>query len=151
MPPTPVASREDTAAGLLMVLGPLQRMLRKRAREDWPLEPLATALVELLRAVRSRTGISVGEAAAELRIAPNTASTLANGLVAAGLVNRETDPHDRRSVRLVVTPAAERRMAAWNDRRQQVLDAALGRLEPGERAALRAAIGPLHRLLESLE
>ena len=151
MPPTPVASREDTAAGLLTVLGPLQRMLRKRAREDWPLEPLATAQVELLRAVRSRTGISVGEAAAELRIAPNTASTLANGLVAAGLVNRETDPHDRRSVRLVVTPAAERRMAAWNDRRQQVLDAALGRLEPGERAALKAAIGPLHRLLESLE
>ena len=54
-------------------------------------------------------------------------------------------------MRLVVTPAAERRMAAWNDRRQQVLDAALGRLEPGERAALEAAIGPLHSLLESLE
>ena len=144
MPRTPVASRKDTAAGLLTVLGPLQRMLRKRAREDWPLEPLATAQVELLRAVRNRKGITVGEAAAVLRIAPNTASTpLANGLVAAGLVNRETDPHDRRSVRLVVTPAAERRMAAWNDRRQQVLDAALGRLEPGERAALEAAIGPL--------
>jgi len=150
MPPAPISADTDTAAGLLAVIGPLQRTLRKRAREDWPLEPLATAQVELLRAVRGRTGISVGEAAAELRIAPNTASTLANQLVAAGLVRREPDPRDRRSVRLVITPAAERRMAAWHDRRQQVLEAALGRLDPGERAALEAAVGPLHRLLGRL-
>ena len=150
MPPASISADKDTAAGLLAVIGPLQRTLRKRAREDWPLEPLATAQVELLRAVRGRTGISVGEAAAELRIAPNTASTLANQLVAAGLVRREPDPRDRRSVRLVITPAAERRMAAWHDRRQQVLEAALGRLDPGERAALEAAVGPLHGLLERL-
>jgi DNA-binding MarR family transcriptional regulator len=150
MASTPVPAATATGAGLLAVIGPLQRTLRKRAREDWPLEPLATAQVELLRAVRSRTGISVGEAAAELRIAPNTASTLANQLVAAGLVRREADSRDRRSVRLMITPAAERRMAAWHDRRQQVLEAALHRLDPGERAALEAAIGPLHRLLESL-
>ena len=150
MPPAPISVDNDTAAGLLAVIGPLQRTLRKRAREDWPLEPLATAQVELLRAVRGRTGISVGEAATELRIAPNTASTLAKQLVAAGLVRREPDPRDRRSVRLVITPAAERRMAAWHDRRQQVLEAALGRLDPGERAALEAAVGPLHRLLGRL-
>ncbi len=141
----------DTAAGLIGVLGPLQRSLRKRAREDWPLEPLATAQVELLRTIRHRPGISIGEAAAELRIAPNTASTLANQLVAAGLVTRAADPRDRRSVRLSVTPAAARRMAAWNDRRHQVLDAALARLDPGERAALAAAVGPLNQLLGSLE
>src|SRR5690242_21654337 len=100
---------DETASGLLAVVGPLQRVLRKRAREDWPLEPLATAQVDLLRAVRLRSGITVGEAAAELRIAPNTASTLAQQLVAAGLVAREPDPADRRAVRLVLTPAAERR------------------------------------------
>jgi DNA-binding MarR family transcriptional regulator len=148
MPQTTV---DDTAAELIGVLGPLQRTLRKRAREDWPLEPLATAQVDLLRTVRRRSGISVGEAAAELRVAPNTASTLANQLVAAGLVRREPDPHDRRTVRLVLTPAAERRVAAWHDRRQQVLDAALTRLAPTERAAVAAAVGPLQQLLESLE
>jgi len=142
---------DDTAAALVGVLGPLHRTLRKRAREDWPLEPLATAQVELLRTVRRRAGISVGEAAAELRIAPNTASTLANQLVAAGLVRREPDARDRRTVRLAVTDAAEQRMAAWNDRRHQVLDAALGRLGQPERDALRAAVGPLERLLEVLE
>jgi DNA-binding MarR family transcriptional regulator len=148
--PAPPAT-DDTAAGLVGVLGPLQRTLRKRAREDWPLEPLATAQVELLRTVRRHHGITVGEAAAELRIAPNTASTLANQLVTAGLVRREADARDRRTVRLTVTDAADRRMAAWNDRRHQVLDAALARLGRDEREALRRAVGPLERLLEALE
>ncbi len=142
---------DETASDLLAVLGPLQRVLRKRAREDWPLEPLATAQVDLLRAVRLRCGITVGEVAAELRIAPNTASTLTRQLVAAGLVAREPHPDDRRAVRLVLTPAAERRMAAWHDRRQQLLDGALERLSPADRAAVAAAVGPLQELLEALE
>jgi DNA-binding MarR family transcriptional regulator len=149
-PKTAPTTLEGTATSLLDVIGPLQRTLRKRAREDWPLEPLATAQLELLRAVRARAGISVGEAAAELRIAPNTASTLANQLVTAGLISREPDPRDRRSVRLVTTPKAERRMAAWNDRRQQVLEAALLRLQPDERAALADALPSLRSLLGSL-
>jgi DNA-binding MarR family transcriptional regulator len=149
--PRNTATIGDTASGLLAVLGPLQRVLRKRAREDWPLEPLATAQVDLLRAVRLRSGITIGEAAAELHIAPNTASTLAQQLVTAGLVAREPDPDDRRAVRLVLTPAAERRMAAWHDRRQGVLDSALQRLSPGDRAAVEAAVAPLRELLGALE
>ncbi|HEX5558559.1 MAG TPA: MarR family transcriptional regulator [Gaiellales bacterium] len=149
--PRSTATIEDAASGLLAVVGPMQRVLRRRAREDWPLEPLATAQVDLLRAVRLRSGITVGEAAAELHIAPNTASTLAHQLVAAGLLTRERHPDDRRAVRLVLTPAAERRMAAWHDRRQQVLDGALHRLSPADRAAVAAAVGPLRQLLEALE
>jgi DNA-binding MarR family transcriptional regulator len=146
----PPATLEGTATALLEVIGPLRRTLRKRAREDWPLEPLATAQVELLRAVHAHAGISVGEAAAELRIAPNTASTLAQQLVTAGLISREPDPRDGRAVRLVTTPGAERRMAAWNDRRQQVLEAALRRLDPDELAALTAALPSLRSLLGGL-
>jgi DNA-binding MarR family transcriptional regulator len=149
--PRSTATIEEAASGLLAVVGPMQRVLRRRAREDWPLEPLATAQVDLLRAVRLRSGITVGEAAAELHIAPNTASTLAHQLVAAGLLTRERHPDDRRAVRLVLTPAAERRMAAWHDRRQQVLDGALHRLSPADRAAVAAAVGPLRELLEALE
>jgi hypothetical protein len=41
-------------------------------------------------------------------------------------------------------------MAAWNDRRQQVLEAALLRLGPDEHAALAAALPSLRSLLGSL-
>jgi DNA-binding MarR family transcriptional regulator len=139
------------AAGLLDIVGPWHRLLRRRVREDWPLEPLPTAQVDLLRAVKLRPGLSVGEAAAELRIAPNTASTLGNQLVAAGLLAREPDARDRRTIRLRLTPAAEARIAAWRDRRHQVLESALATVDDGDRRLIEAALPALRRLGEALE
>ena len=151
--PTRVAT--DAAATisgpLWEAIGPLQRVLRKRAREDWPAEPLATAQVDMLRIVRMRPQISVGEAATELRIAPNTASTLAGQLAAAGLLVRETDARDRRCVRLALTQAAEERIGAWRDRRRQLLAGALEQLDDRELDALEAALPALRHLLGELE
>jgi DNA-binding MarR family transcriptional regulator len=120
-------------------------------REDWPLEPLPTAQIDLLRAVASRPGLTVGEVAFELRIAPNTASTLVNQLVAAGLVVRSQDEVDRRSIRLALTAAAEARISAWHDRRQELLHQALDRLNADERAAIAGAMPALRRLRETLD
>ena len=148
-------SRRPRAAGLasdlLTVVGPLQRLLRRRVREDWPLEPLPTAQIDMLRAVKSRPGLTVGEAAFELRIAPNTASTLVNQLVAAGLIVRRQDEVDRRSIRLALTAAAEARISAWHDRRHELLHQALDRLNAEERAAIAAAMPALRRLRETLD
>jgi DNA-binding MarR family transcriptional regulator len=139
------------ASDLLTVVGPLQRLLRRRVREDWPLEPLPTAQIDLLRAVASRPGLTVGEVAFELRIAPNTASTLVNQLVAAGLIVRRQDEVDRRSIRLALTAAAEARISAWHDRRQELLHQALDRLNADERAVIAAAMPALRRLREALD
>jgi DNA-binding MarR family transcriptional regulator len=141
----------DLAVDLVSVISPLQRALRRRVREDWPLEPLPTAQTELLRAVARHPGLSVGEAASELRIAPNTASTLANQLVAGGLIERTKDTTDRRSIRLAATPAAEARISAWRDRRQEVLADALLRIDVADRAAIAAAMPALRRLEATLE
>ena len=134
-------------ADLVAVIGPLHRALRRRVREDWPLEPLPSAQIELLRTVSVRPGLTVGEAAPELRIA----STLVNQLVAAGLIERAKDASDRRSIRLATTPAAEARMSAWHDRRQEVLGAALERIDEADRAAIAAAMPALRRLEATLE
>jgi DNA-binding MarR family transcriptional regulator len=139
------------SADLLDVATPLPRLLRRRVREDWPLEPLPGAQLSVLVAVRRRPGISVGDAAAELRVAHNTASTLVNRLVLAGLIERRPDARDRRTVRLELTPAAEDRMEAWRDRRRQVLEAALDALSDADRAAIGAALPALARLSEGLE
>jgi len=150
-----MSARQPRTAGLasdlLTVVGPLQRLLRRRVREDWPLEPLPTAQIDMLRAVKSRPGLTVGEAAFELRIAPNTASTLVNQLVAAGLIVRRQDEVDRRSIRLALTPAAEARISAWHDRRHELLHQALDRLNGDERAAIAAAMPALRRLRETLD
>jgi len=139
------------ASDLLTVVGPLQRLLRRRVREGWPLEPLPTAQIDLLRAVAARPAVTVGEVAFELRIAPNTASTLVNQLVAAGLMVRRQDEVDRRSIRLALTAAAEARISAWHDRRQELLHQALDRLNADERAAIAAAMPALRRLRETLD
>jgi DNA-binding MarR family transcriptional regulator len=150
MPPTP-SPGDLTAADVADLLGPLQRALRRRVREDWPLEPLPAAQVDLLRAVRMRPGATVGEIATELRVAPNTASTLVQRLVAAGLVEREADASDRRAMRLRLTPAAHARIDAWRARRQEVLDRALAGLRDADRDGLRAALPALRALLAELE
>jgi DNA-binding MarR family transcriptional regulator len=147
----PTNTTSTLSADLLDVAIPLPRLLRRRVREDWPLDPLPGAQLSVLVAVRRSPGISVGETAAELRVAHNTASTLVNRLVQSGMLERRPDARDRRTVRLHLTPAAENRMAAWRDRRRQVLEATLGTLSETDREAIAEALPALARLTERLE
>ena len=147
--PADVSSAE-LSIGLLGVIGPLRRMLRRRVRDDWPLEPLPAAQVELLRLVSEQPGVGVGEAAARLHLAANTVSTLVGQLGSAGLIERTSDPLDRRSARLVLTPAADARIAAWRERRAEAARRALEALSADDRARLHAALPALERLVEEL-
>jgi DNA-binding MarR family transcriptional regulator len=64
---------------------------------------------------------------------------------------RRQDEVDRRSIRLALTAAAEARISAWHDRRQELLHQALDRLTTDERAAIAAAMPALRRLRETLD
>ena len=64
--------------------------------------------------------MSVADAAHELRLAPNTVSTLVGKLTAAGLLDRGRSASDGRSVRLAVTDKARHRMASWRDLRAEI-------------------------------
>lgn len=142
---------ERIAAELLDLIGPLQRGLRRRTREGWTLAPLPAAQVDVLRVVVQRGSPTVGEVAAELRLAHNTTSTVVGRLAAAGLLERTADASDRRAVRLAATPAARDRIAAWRDHRQGVLGAAVFASDHTDRQALAAALPALRRLLERLQ
>jgi DNA-binding MarR family transcriptional regulator len=141
----------DLSAGLLAVIGPLRRALRRVGREGVPGFPLPTSQAELLRVVRLQPGIGVGEAAQQLGLAGNTVSTLVNQLVAAGFLARRRDPADGRVARLELTARADRRMALWRDQREQALGAALDELSARERETLERALPALHKILEVLE
>jgi DNA-binding MarR family transcriptional regulator len=141
----------ELSGGLLAVIGPLRRALRRAGRQAVPGYPLLSSQAELLRVVRVQPGIGVGEAAQQLGLAANTVSTLVNQLVAAGFLARRRDPADGRAARLELTARANRRLALWRDQREQALGAALEELNAAERETLERALPALHKLLEVLE
>lgn len=141
----------ELSAGLLTVIGPLRRALRRVGRRGLPEDPLPTSQAELLRVVRLQPGIGVGEAAQQLGVAANTVSTLVNQLVAAGFLARGRDPADGRAARLELTALARRRVAFWHDQREQALGTALEVLDAGEREALERALPALRKILDALE
>ena len=120
-------------------------------RSAWPGQPLPPAESELLRLAAARPGIGVADAARELRLAPNTVSTLVGRLTAAGLLERARAASDGRSVRLTVTAKAEARIAGWRDLRADLAGRALDRMTPADRQALAAAIPALLRFAAQLE
>jgi DNA-binding MarR family transcriptional regulator len=137
---------EGLADALSAQLNGVRRVLRRRLRAGLTVPPLPGSQVELLRLVESAPGIGVSAAAAQLRLAGNSVSTLVNQLTEAGLLRRERDPADRRSAQLFLTDAAAARLKAWRAARVSLLASALDALDEDERQALAAAVPALARL-----
>jgi DNA-binding MarR family transcriptional regulator len=138
------ATRE--AADLLAAVSAVRRTARQAVRKAWRDEPLPTAQSELLRLVAGRPGITVAEAARELRLAPNTVSTLVGRLAGQGLLGRERALGDARSVRLSVTRRARQRIADWRDLRADLTQQAMAGLTAQDRQHLADAGPALLRL-----
>ena len=98
---------DDDAEVLGELLVRVTRGQRRRWREalaPWDLSPHH---VRALRVVTDRSGTRLSELAEALRIAPRSATEVADALQARGLVERTSDPTDRRAV--VLTPTEEGR------------------------------------------
>jgi len=139
------------AAELLDVISAIRRVARREVRQVWQDEPLPPAQGELLRLAAGRPGITVADAARELRLAPNTVSTLVGKLTDAGLLDRRRSESDGRSVRLAVTARARHRLAGWRDLRAEIAGRTLDQMSGHDRRAILAAIPALLRFAEQLE
>jgi DNA-binding MarR family transcriptional regulator len=145
-----VVARTLLAENLMTRMAGLRRVVRRTVRASMPGEPLRGAQVEVLQTVESRPGIGVAAAARSVHMAGNSVSTLVNQLVAEGLLERQTDPDDRRAARLELTDAAKTRLLAWRQARTAVVARALDSLSEEDIRTLEAAIPALDRLLEAL-
>ncbi|MFE3195378.1 MarR family winged helix-turn-helix transcriptional regulator [Nocardia sp. NPDC059240] len=144
---------EDHAELLTLLFGSMGRLRRQVGRlagRSFDEPGLSGAQSEFLRLIGRRPGMSVKEAAAELGSAANSVSTLVTGLVGAGLVVREPDPHDRRTMRLSLTPDAQRIADATRRHRHAVVADALDELTETERAQLRNGLAAMTRLTDLL-
>jgi DNA-binding MarR family transcriptional regulator len=139
------------AAELLAAIGAVQRAARRVVRGSAYAGPLPPARSELLRLTARRPGISVAEAAQELRLAPNSVSTMVSKLAADGLLSRDRAAADGRSVRLTVTGKGAARIEQWRDIRTELAGRALERLPASDWRAIRAAVPALARLAEHME
>jgi DNA-binding MarR family transcriptional regulator len=139
------------AAELFTAISVIRRTARRTTRQVWAAEPLPPAQSELLRLAAARPGMTVADAAQELRLAPNTVSTLVGRLAEAGLLSREKSAHDGRTVQLAATDKARQRLAEFRDLRAELAGRAIERMSGADRQMLAAAAPTLLRLAERME
>ena len=141
----------DLAGRLFGVVGRFRRQLRRSTGGGFDRTGLTQSQAELLRLVGRRPDISVREAAAELGLAANTASTLVSRLSAENLLIRSVDSADRRVGRLRLTDAAQEVADRSRLARRAALAGALRTLDDNQIEDLTkglAVISELTRLLQ---
>lgn len=139
------------AAELFVAVSAVRRAARRGTRRRSWTEPLPPAQSELLRLAAQMPGLTVAQAARELRLAPNTVSTLIGKLTEQGLLERTQSTTDGRSVLLNITAKARNRLAEWRDLRAELGGPALASLSAEDQEVLAAAVPALLRLAEELE
>jgi DNA-binding MarR family transcriptional regulator len=113
-------------------------------------KPLPHGLVDILRVVETRPGITVAEVASRLSKQLSNVSVQLKELVDMGLVSRARDPRDKRYVELRLTPEARDIKARLEGAWAEALQTASSRLEPGDREQILECLPALQRLAQSL-
>jgi DNA-binding MarR family transcriptional regulator len=145
-----VETRTDLIAELFTVVGRFRRQLRRSTRKGFDAAGLTQSQAEMLRLVGRQPGISVREAAAELGLVPNTASTLVSKLSADGLLIRTVDPDDRRVGRLRLTEPAQRIADESRAARRAALSTVLDELDPAKLDSLERGLEVLAEMTRML-
>ncbi|TNC29651.1 MarR family winged helix-turn-helix transcriptional regulator [Amycolatopsis alkalitolerans] len=140
-----------TEAELADVVARLRRAMRRAARGADPGNPLSVAQLELLSSLADNPGAQPGQLARALRLAPNSVTTLVNGLRARDLVTRASGVGDRRTVRLTLTEAGEDMVRHWQATNAEILRTALAGLHPGWQHVLSAALPALRELIGAID
>ena len=148
--PVRAARLQKQADGLLTVMASIRRSGGLLARRPVELSSLTSSQLDLVRVILRRPGLSVNQAAEELRLAPNTVSTLVHQLTNQNMVIRRANPVDRRVAWLDLTPTMRRKVAAFRDRRLATLVAAMNRLPVDDQRRLTEAVTLLDHLAEQL-
>jgi DNA-binding MarR family transcriptional regulator len=148
-PTSVTAPVAEQAAGSL-VADTIAR-LRRAARAADPGNPLSVAQLELLSAVADEPGVRPGRLARRLRLAPNSVTTLVNGLHTKGLITRSTTTADARAVVLALTDAGQRAVETWKAANAAIVHTALGVLGPHQHHALAEALPALRALTQAID
>ena len=143
-------TRTDVIAELFSVVGRFRRQLRRSTGGGFDAAGLTQSQGEMLRLVGRQPGISVRQAATELGLVPNTASTLVSKLASDGLLVRSVDADDRRVGRLRLTEPAQRIADESRAARRAALSTVLDDLDPGQLDSLERGLEVLAEMTRML-
>jgi DNA-binding MarR family transcriptional regulator len=101
----------------------------------WRRSGLSLTQLNALRAVE-RGACSAGELAQQVGVPPSSLSRILERLEQRGLVERRTDPADRRRVRIALLPSGAATLAELRDVTATALVPAVEAMAPADRAAL---------------
>jgi len=131
-----MSSTGETATRLHSAAIRLLRMVRKADSESGLSGPRLSALSVIVFS----GPLSLAELAAAEQVRAPTMTRLVDALVKLGLVTRETEPDDRRRVRIAATEAGRALLDEGRRRRVAAIAERLGRLAESERRALERGI-----------
>ena len=146
-----VKSSTDVVTEVFRVVGRFRRQLRRSAGRTFDSSRLSESQSELLWLVDRQPGISVNTAAAELGLAPNTASTLVSKLVSGGLLIRTVGDTDRRVGRLHLAEPAQQIVDACRAARRAVLAEVLAELDDDQIEALTRGLEVIETMTRTLQ
>ena len=144
----PAQTKLEPAARLRQTIARLYRRLR--VTDAGTAAGLTPARASMLLNVERNGPMRLSRLAEDEAINPTMLSRMVGDLVDAGLLERESDPGDRRAAWVHVTDAGGELARRIRRERTEAMNAALGRLNAADRKALLAALPALERLAEQL-
>jgi MarR family transcriptional regulator, organic hydroperoxide resistance regulator len=134
------------------VLGELRRvnrLLRQSFQVDLARANLTAPQVALLTELSAEDGQALADLSKRLHLSHSTVSGIVDRLIRKGLVERRTDPRDRRYSRIFVSePVATYLRRTVSGRQRGPLDRAAERASDSDRAAICAGLRLLRQLLD---
>lgn len=132
----------ELAARLRQAVTRMNRRLRVTS-----LGEISPAQASMLAAIEMLEAPTLGELAAAEQIQPPSVTRLVKGLQESGLIVQKTDPNDRRSTRVAISPQGKRTLSEIRDRKTQFLNSKLSALSAKELEKAEEMVVLLERLL----
>jgi DNA-binding MarR family transcriptional regulator len=137
----PVDSAADGAAELADLLTFASRRLRRGTADLLAPLGLTVSQARVLRIVAAGPPLRMAELADRLDVVPRSATSMVDALEAAGFVARDSDPADRRSVRVRLTPRGRRLVEQLHAARHHGAEELFAALGPRDRSELTRLLG----------
>lgn len=132
-------------------LGQASKAYRARAGSHLTKLSLHPGQEAVLKILDENAGLTMGQLAAELSVQPPTVAKMIKRLSLQGLVRREVDEHDGRSVQVFLTDAGQEILSLLDQSWKRLEREALAGLDEKDRKKLRKLLRSVEKNLAKLQ